>query len=111
MDHVNYERMTVPALKALARERGLIRYSRLRKPELIRILREQLILDRNIDERMANVPFLTPTPFEIPPPSTATNAVENLLDYLDTVEEIPKRVSLRLKKLQEKIKSIYEQMK
>ena len=60
---------------------------------------------------MATVPFLTPTPYEIPPPSTPSNAVENLLDYLDTVEEIPKSVSSRLKKLQEKIKSIYEQMK
>ena len=60
---------------------------------------------------MANVPFLTPTPFEIPPPSTPSNAVENLSDYLDTVVEIPRSVFPRLKKLQEKIKSIYEQMK
>ena len=111
MEHNNYEQMTVPTLKPLARERGITRYSRLRKPELIRILREQLILDRNIDERMADVPFLRPTPYETPPPSTPSNAVENLLDYLDTVEEIPKRVSPRLKKLQEKIDSIYKQMK
>ena len=101
----NYEQMTVPTLKNLAKKRGITRYSRLRK------LREQPILDRGIDARMANVPFLTPTPYEIPPPSTPSNTVENLLDYLDTVVEIPRSVSPRLKKLQEKIKSIYEQMK
>ena len=60
---------------------------------------------------MSNVPFITPTPYVIPPPSPSSNAVENLLNYLDTVEEIPKSVSPRLKKLQEKIKSIYKQMK
>ena len=112
MDYYNYERMTVPTLKKSGeRERGLRGYSRLRKPELIRILREQLILDRNIDERMADVPFLRPTPYETPPPSTPSNTVENLLNHLDNVKEIPKSVSPRLKKLQEKIKSIYEQMK
>ena len=103
--------MTVPTLKTLARERGITRYSRLRKSELIRKLREQPILDRGIDARMVSVPFLTPTLYEIPPLSTPSNAVENLLDYLGTVEEIPKSVSPRLKKPQEKIKSVYEQMK
>ena len=104
MEHNNYERMTVLTLKNLARERGITRYSRLRTSELIRKLREQPILDRGIDARMATVPFLTPTPYEIPLPSIPSNAVENLLDYLDTVEEIPKSVSPRLKKLQEKIR-------
>ena len=111
MEHNNYDRMTVPTLKNLARERGITRYSRLRKSELIRKLREQPILDRNIDERMADVPFLRPTPYETPPPSSPSNTVKNLLDYLDNVKEIPKSVSPRLKKLQEKIKSIHEQMK
>ena len=105
--------MTVPMLKNLARERGLRGYSRLRKAELIRRLRapRDQILDRDNDARMADVPFLRPTPYETPPPSTPSNTVENLLDYLDNVKEIPKSVSPRLKKLQEKIKSIYEQMK
>ena len=62
MEHINYEQMTVPTLKNLARERGITRYSRLRKPELIRKLIEQPILDRGIDSRMATVPFLTLTP-------------------------------------------------
>ena len=43
MERNNYERMTVLELKNLARERGLTRYSRLRKSELIRRLREQSI--------------------------------------------------------------------
>ena len=113
MEHNNYEQMTVPTLKNLARDRGLRRYSRLRKPELIGKLREQPILDRGIDARMANVPFLTPTPYVIPPPTTPSSnaAVEKLIDYLDNVKEIPKSVSPRLKKLREKIDSIYEQMK
>ena len=36
----NYEKIIVSTLKNLARERGLRRYSRLRKSELIRTLRE-----------------------------------------------------------------------
>ena len=115
MERNNYEQMTIPTLKNLARERGITRYSRLRKSELIRKLREQPILDRGIDARMANVSFLTPTPYTAPQatptPLTPSNAVENLLDYLETVVEIPRSVSPRLKKLQEKIKNIYEQMK
>ena len=110
MELNNYEQMTVPTLKNLARERGITCYSRLRKCELIRKLREQPILDRGIDARMANVPFLTTTPY-IPPPSPSSNAVEDLIDYLDNVKEIPKSVSPGLKKLREEIESIYEQMK
>ena len=107
------EQMTIPTLKNLARERGITRYSRLRKSESIRKLREQPILDRGIDARMANVSFLTPTQYNTTQatPTTPSNAVENLLDYLETVVEIPRSVSPRLKRLQEKIKSIYEQMK
>ena len=66
---------------------------------------------------MANVPFLTPTPY-IPPqatpaptPSPSSNAVEDLINYLNNVREIPKSVSPRLKKLREEIYSIYEEMK
>ena len=39
MENNNYEQMTVPMLKNLARERGLRGYSRLRKAELIQRLR------------------------------------------------------------------------
>ena len=111
MEHNNYERMTVPTLKNLARKRGITRFSRFRKSELIRKLREQPIYDRGIDARMATVPFLTPTPYEIPPLSPSSNAFENLIDYLDNVKEIPISVSPRLKKLRKEIDSIYKQMK
>ena len=66
---------------------------------------------------MANVPFLTPTPYTppqatpAPTPSPSSNAVEDLIDYLNNVKEIPKSVSPRLKRLQEEIKSTYDQMK
>ena len=161
----NYERMIIPTLKNLARERGLRGYSRLKKSELIRKLREpipprdrtrtrlihlarerglrgysrlrkaellqrlraseDLLLDRENDARMVNVPFLTPTPYTPPqatPASSSSNAEKDLLDYLDNnVKEIPKSISyrsapelrrlLKLKKLQKEIDEIYEQTK
>ena len=117
MEHNNYEQMTVPTLKNLARERGLRRHSRLRKSELIQRLRapRDQILDQDIDARMANVPFLTPTPYAppqaTPTPSPSSNAIEDLIDYLNNVKELLKSVSPKLKKLWEEIESIYEQMK
>ena len=39
MENNNYEQMTIPILKNLARERDLRGYSRLRKAELIQRLR------------------------------------------------------------------------
>ena len=116
MENNNYEQMTVPMLKNLARERGLRGYSRLRKAELIQRLRASRaqILDQGIDARMANVPFLTPTPYTLPQatPAPSLNVVEDLMNYLDkNVREIPKSVSPRVKKLQEEIKSIYNRMK
>ena len=158
----NYERMKIPTLKNIARDRGLYGYSKLKKSELIRKLREPIelrdrtrpqliqlarerdltryhslrkdaliqrlkehgstILDRGIGARMANVPILTPTPYTPPPtptlytppkttlrPTPSSKAVKDL-DYLGNVKEIPKSVSSRPKKLQEKIKSIFEEM-
>ena len=98
MERNNYERMTLPGLKNLARERGLTRYSRLRKSELIRRLREQPILEWDNDATMTTVPFLTPTPYT-PPPSTTTptppsNTIKDLIKYLDNVKEVPKSVLL-----------------
>ena len=66
---------------------------------------------------MTNVPFLTPTPYttsqatQTPTPSPSSNDVEDLINYLNNVKDIPKSVSPRLKKLREEINSIYEQMK
>ena len=115
MERNNYEQMTVPELKNLARERGLTRYSRLRKSELIRRLREQSILEWGNDVAMTNVPFLTPTPYT-PPPSTSTptppsNTIKDLIKYLDNVKEIQKSVSPNLKKLKKKIDDIYKKTK
>ena len=72
---------------------------------------------------MANVPILTPTPYTPPPtpalytppqttlrPTAFEEGVNDLLNYLDNVKKIPKSVSPRLKKLQEKIKSIFEEI-
>ena len=110
MERNNYEQMTVPELKNLARERGLSRYSRLRKSELVIRLREQPILEWSNDATMTNVPFLTPTPYT-PPPSTPTppsNTIKDLIKYLDNVKEIPKSVSPNLRKLKKKIDKIYK---
>ena len=110
MERNNYEQMTLPILKNLARERGLSRYSRLRKSELIRRLREQPILEWDNDATMTTVPFLTPTPF-IPTPSTPTppsNTIKDLIKYLDNVKEVPKSVSPNLRKLKKKIDDIYK---
>ena len=112
MERNNYEQMTLPILKNLARERGLSRYSRLRKSELIRRLREQPILEWDNDVTMTNVPFLTPTPF-IPSTSTSTptppsNTIKDLIKYLDNVKEVPKSVSPNLRKLKKKIDDIYK---
>ena len=110
MERNNYEQMTVPELKNLARERGLSRYSRLRKSELVIRLREQPILEWSNDATMTNVPFLTPTPYT-PPPSTPTppsNTIKDLIKYLDNVKEIPKSVSPNLRKLKKKIDDIYK---
>ena len=110
MERNNYEQMTVPELKNLARERGLSRYSRLRKSELVIRLREQPILEWSNDATMTNVPFLTPTPYT-PPPSTPTppsNTIKDLIKYLDNVKEIPKSVSPNFRKLKKKIDKIYK---
>ena len=125
MERNNYEQMTVPELKDLARERGITRYSRLRKSDLIRSLREQPILEWSNDAAMTNVPFLTPTPYT-PPPSTSTptppsNTVKDLIKYLDNVKEIPKSTTyksaselrrlIKLKKIKKEIDNIYKQIK
>ena len=62
---------------------------------------------------MENVPFLTPTQYTPPQatPAPSSNAVADLIDYLDNVREIPRSVSPRVKKLQEEIDSIYNRMK
>ena len=75
----------------LARERGLRGYSKLRKSQLLQRLggapRGQ-ILDQDIDARMVNVPFLTLTqythPQATPAKTPSLNAVEDLLNYLET---------------------------
>ena len=112
MERNNYEQMTLPVLRNLARERGLSRYSRLRKSELIRRLREQPILEWDNDATMTNVPLLTPTPYipltSTPTPTPPSNTIKDLIKYLDNVKEVPKSVSPNLRKLKEKIDDIYK---
>ena len=66
---------------------------------------------------MVNVPFLTPRPY-VPPTITQTPqassfsvVIGDLINYLDNVNEIPKRISPRLKELKKKIDDIYKQLK
>ena len=120
----NYEQMNVSTLKDLARQRGLRGYSRLRKSELIQRLRAS-ILDQDIDPRMANVPFLTPTPYTplqaTSASSSSSNDVKDLIDYLDKETRRPKNLSyrsvpelgrlLKLIKLRKEIHDIYKGIK
>ena len=79
-------------LRQLARERGLRGYSRLRKSQLLQRLRapRDQILDQDIDDRMTNIPLSIPTPYT-PPPSPASNAVEDLKGFRATeVNEVKK---------------------
>ena len=125
MERNNYEQMTVQELKNLARERGITHYSRLRKSDLIRRLREQPILEWGNDAAMTNVPILTPTPYT-PPPSTSTptppsNTIKDLIKYLGNVKEIPKSTTyksaselrrlIKLKKIKKEIDNTYKQIK
>ena len=107
-------------MRQLARERGLRGYSRLRKAELLQRLRapRDQILDQDIDARMTNVPFLTPTPYTppqaTPTPSPSSNAVEELIDYLDKATRRPENVSYTFSpqmKFKKEIDRIFEDMK
>ena len=74
---------------------------------------------------MANVPFLTPTPYTpphaSPPQAPPSNDVKNLIDYSDKGTKRPKNLSyksvwklrrlLKLKKLRKEIDDIYERTK
>ena len=85
----------------MARERGLRRYSRLRKYQSLQKLVgiEEQILDRENDAGMANVPFLTPTPYTppqaTPSSSSSSNDVKDLIDYLNKKTRRPKNLSYR----------------
>ena len=109
----------------MARETGLRRYSRLTKSELLRKLvgNEEQILDRENDAGMANVPFLTPTPYTPPQAtpssssSSSSNDVKDLIDYLNKKTRRPKNLShrsvteLKLKKLLKEIDDINKRNK
>ena len=88
----------------LAKERGLTKFYQLRKAELIQKLRasENTVLDQENDARMVNVPFLRAMPYTAPqasrtpytaPQATPSNAVEELINYLENVKEIPQSLS------------------
>ena len=92
---------TKTQLRQMVRERGLRRYSRLRKYQLLQKLvgNEEQILDRENDAGMANVPFLTPTPYTppqaTPSSSSSSNDVKDLIDYLNKKTRRPKSLSYR----------------
>ena len=114
-------------LRQLARERGLRGYARLTKYQLLQKLigPGDQILNRENDARMANAPFLTPTPYTppqtTPSSSSSSNDVKDLIDYLDEATKRPKNLSyrsvselhrlLKLNKLRKEIDDIYERVK
>ena len=62
---MEWEMYTVPRLKQMAKERGLRRYSKLRKPELLNLLNPPHLLDQDVPN--INVPILTPVEAATPP--------------------------------------------
>ena len=68
-------------LRQQARERGIRGYYNLSKNELLQRLRTpgEQILNQDIDVRMANVPFLTPTSY-VPPQATPTPSPSNAVE-------------------------------
>ena len=106
----------------MAKERGLKNFYQLRKHELLKSLRasEKTILDREIDARMVNVPFLRATPYtapqatripSTPTPTPSSNDVQDLINYLNNVKQIPKSLSPKLQELKDGINRIFEKRK
>ena len=62
---MEYEKMRMPELKSLARDRGLRNYSRMRKAELVALL-------QNNPTPGQNHTSTAPTPHTGPPPPTQT---------------------------------------
>ena len=65
---------------------------------------------------MANVPFLTQTAYVPPTPTPSSNAIEDLIDYLNNVEEENASYFLspkleKLRKLKEQVDKIFEELK
>ena len=102
---------TVVELKALARERGLKRYSKLKKADLITLLNplpSRHILDEPVtgDSR----PVLIPT--QAPPPVRAMKAIKKKVSewtgwFLDYIPPKPKIVDRVLEAFKQKIQSLY----
>ena len=59
---MDYENMKIAELKAIARERGLRDYSRLRKAELIAFLREEASVLQNHDQCLLPLQLRAPDP-------------------------------------------------
>ena len=67
---------------------------------------------------MANVPFLTPTAYVPPTPTPSSNAIEDLIEYLNKVEEEDRKNASyflspkleKLRKLKEQVDKIFEEL-
>ena len=109
------ESKTVVELKSLAKARGFRNYSRLRKAELINLLRgaQRSLLDDDIPAHI-NAPVLHPTPAkpEEPRVTTIKNKFNEWADWLVSyIPPKPKVVDTLLEGFKNKIKGLYQKKK
>ena len=98
-------KMKVPELRAIAKERGLKGYSRLRKNELIKMLGN--VLDDPVPK--IDVPILVPTKASaVEPPSTLKNKFNEWFNWL--VDHIPpkRKIDEALESFINKVKRFYK---
>ena len=96
------ENMKVPELKALAKERGLKRYSKLRKAELIALLTAQAMPPPPAPRTRPPKPTRPPPP---PPPQPSPPKPDRLLEERQPTTRQIKRRRNKANKLNKQIKS------
>ena len=102
------ENQTLVQLKALARQRGLKGYSRMRKADLIHLLSHSSLLDEPVRD---NTPTLTPVKASVP--ARVMKAIKNKVNkwtdwFLSYIPPKPKIVDSALESFKQQIQKLYK---